>query len=106
MKILSFYNIPFRKTACGPNTKAHILYPFFEKMDTKPHFSPSTLHIYTFCNSLFFISVSASVSVSICYFESLRLKGSGCRRSIDSLGKLCIKHKQSIWIIFYQLELS
>ncbi len=25
MKLLSFYNTPYRKTACGPNAKAHVL---------------------------------------------------------------------------------
>jgi len=48
MKVISFYNTPYRKAACGPNAKAHILHPFSLKMDAKPHFSPSTLHIYTF----------------------------------------------------------
>ncbi len=26
MKFLSFYDTPYRKTACGPNAKAHILH--------------------------------------------------------------------------------
>ncbi len=40
MKLLSFCNTLYRKTACGPNAKA------------RKQFFPLALHIYTFCNSL------------------------------------------------------